>query len=122
MPNSVYRKHSLLPLAKQLRHNMTEHERKLWYTYLKNYPVRIYKQRIIGHYIADFYCAAANLVIELDGSQHYDPDSMEYDKQREEYMNQHGLHTLRFTNEQIDRQFDAVCLEIDRSIKEYLCQ
>ena len=117
MPNPVYRKHSLLPLAKQLRHNMTEHERKLWYTFLKDYPIRIYKQRIIGHYIADFYCAAAQIVIELDGSQHYSVDSMEYDKQREDYMNQHGIHTLRFTNTQVDRQFNEVCGEIDRAIK-----
>ena len=122
MPNPVYRKHSLLPLAKQLRHNMTDQERKLWYTFLKDYPARIYKQRIIGHYIADFYCAAANLVIELDGSQHYEADSLEYDKQREDYMSQRGLHTLRFTNAQIDQQFDSVCSEIDRVIRECVRQ
>lgn len=116
MPDSIYRQYNLVTLAKNLRHNMTAQERKLWYTFLRDYPVRVYKQRIIGHYIADFYCSKAKLVIELDGSQHYEDEAMDYDRQREEYMKNEGIHTLRFTNTQVDRQFDEVCGEIDRSI------
>ncbi len=101
---------------------MTPQERKLWYTFLKDYPVRVYKQRIIGHYIADFYCSKAKLVIELDGSQHYDEEALEYDRKRAEYMKDEGLHTLRFTNAQIDQQFDSVCSEIDRVIRECVRQ
>ena len=58
---------------------MTPHERKLWYLFLRKYPVKIYKQRIIGRFIVDFYCASARLVIELDGSQHYEPQGLAYD-------------------------------------------
>lgn len=101
---------------------MTPQERKLWYTFLKDYPVRVYKQRIIGHYIADFYCSKAKLVIELDGSQHYDEEALEYDRKRAEYMKDEGLHTLRFTNAQVDQQFDSVCSEIDRVIRECVRQ
>ena len=116
MPNSIYRQYNLVTLAKNLRHNMTAQERKLWYTFLRTYPVRVYKQRIIGHYIADFYCSGAKLVIELDGSQHYDDEAMNYDRKREEYMKKEGIHTLRFTNTQIDHRFDEVCYEIGRMI------
>ena len=61
-----------IPLAKALRKNMTPWERKLWYQFLRSYPVRFQRQKAIGNYIADFYCAKAGLVIELDGSQHYE--------------------------------------------------
>ena len=122
MSEPIYRQYNLLTLAKNLRHNMTPQERKLWYTFLKDYPVRVYKQRIIGHYIADFYCSKAKLVIELDGSQHYDEEALEYDRKRAEYMKDEGLHTLRFTNVQIDQQFDSVCSEIDRVIRECVRQ
>lgn len=122
MSEPIYRQYNLLTLAKNLRHNMTPQERKLWYTFLKDYPVRVYKQRIIGHYIADFYCSKAKLVIELDGSQHYDEEALEYDRKRAEYMKDEGLHTLRFTNAQVDQQFDSVCSEIDRVIRERVRQ
>ena len=65
--------------ARRLRREMTPHERKLWYLFLRRYPVKIYKQRIIGRFIVDFYCASARLVIELDGSQHYEPQGLAYD-------------------------------------------
>ena len=59
----------LVKNAKELRKNMTKEERHLWYDYLKNKDIRFIRQKIIGNYIVDFYCAKANLVIELDGSQ-----------------------------------------------------
>ena len=61
----------LVPLAKQLRKEMTKEERHLWYDFLRAYPVRFSRQKVLGKYIADFYCAEAKLVIEPDGSQHY---------------------------------------------------
>ena len=76
----------LVPLAKQLRKNMTKEERHLWYNFLSNYPIRFSRQKILGQYIADFYCAQAKLVIELDGSQHYEPDGLKHDSIRTEFL------------------------------------
>ena len=72
----MQKKHNeqLTPFAKQLRRDMTKEERRLWYDFLRTYPAHVYRQRVIGHYIVDFYCAEAKLVIELDGSQHYEPE------------------------------------------------
>ena len=68
---SKYNKH-LVPLAKQLRKEMTKEERHLWYDFLRTYPVRFSRQKVLGKYIADFYSAEARLVIEPDGSHHYE--------------------------------------------------
>ena len=59
--------------AQRLRKNMTPQERHLWYDFLSTYPVRFRRQRTVGPYIVDFYCAAASLVVEIDGSQHFEP-------------------------------------------------
>ena len=72
----------LVPLAKQLRKEMTKEERHLWYDFLRTYPVRFSRQKVLGKYIADFYCAEARPVIEPDGSQHYENDNMEKDAER----------------------------------------
>ena len=68
------RKHNpkLVPSAKNLRKNMTNEERHLWYEFLRDYPLRFSRQKILGKYIVDFYCAKAKLVIEVDGSQHFE--------------------------------------------------
>ncbi len=109
-----------LLFARILRREMTPHEKKLWYCFLRKYPVKIYKQRIIDSYIADFYCASANLVIELDGSQHFEEQGKEYDAIRNQVFAQYGLYTLRFTNLEIDREFDRVCKIIDFMIQDRL--
>ena len=80
--------------ARRLRREMTPHERKLWYLFLRKYPAKIYKQRIIGRFIVDFYCASANLVIELDGSQHYEPQGLAYDAERSQFLMALGLEVL----------------------------
>ena len=87
-----------LETARRLRREMTPHERKLWYLFLRKYPVKIYKQRIIGRFIVDFYCASAKLVVELDGSQHYEPLGMAYDSERSAFLEALGLKVLRFSN------------------------
>ena len=97
---------------------MTPQERKLWYCFLRRYPVKIYKQRIIDSFIADFYCASARLVIEVDGSQHYTEDGMAYDTARTKCLEKYDLKVIRFSNREIDRKFQAVCNEIDKNIQE----
>lgn len=96
---------------------MTPHERKLWYLFLRKYPVKIYKQRIVGRFIVDFYCASARLVIELDGSQHYEPQGLAYDAERSQFLMALGLEVLRFSNWEIDRDFRGVCAQIDLMIQ-----
>ena len=107
-----------LATARRLRRDMTPHERKLWYLFLQKYPTKIYKQRIIDRFIVDFYCASAKLVIEIDGSQHFEEDGLNSDAKRTEILEQYGLHVVRYTNREIDREFSAVCQQIDQIIKE----
>jgi very-short-patch-repair endonuclease len=106
--------------ARSLRKNMTRQERHLWYDFLRSYPVKFYRQRSINEFIADFYCSRAHLVIELDGSQHYEPDNMEYDRRRTELLNKNSLEVIRFSNLDIDRNFEDVCYAIDIKVKENL--
>lgn len=108
---------NMLTTAKMLRKNMTPHERKLWYMFLRNYPVKIYKQRIIESFIVDFYCASARLVIEIDGSQHFSEQGIKYDKERSAVIEAYDLKVLRFTNYDVDTAFNAVCETIDSEIK-----
>ena len=117
---TIPKDNSQLENARQLRREMTPHERKLWYLFLRRYPVKIYKQRIIGRYIVDFYCASAKLVIEVDGSQHYEPQSMAYDADRSAFLSALGLEVLRFSNREIDRNFREVCEQIDITIQDRL--
>lgn len=111
---------SKLETARKLRREMTPHERKLWYLFLQKYPVKIYKQRIIGSFIVDFYCAPAKLVIEIDGSQHYEERGIAYDAERTAYLESLGLKVIRYSNRDINRNFSAVCEQIDLIIKERL--
>ena len=104
---------NLTPLSQQLRKNQTPEENLLWHNFLKKYPMRFRRQYVIGNYIADFYCHQAKLVVELDGSQHYDPTQEEQDRQRTAYLVSQGLTVLRFTNLEVTRQFSAVCQAID---------
>lgn len=106
----------LIPRAKELRKNMTKQEKHLWYDFLSKYPVRFQRQKTIDNYIVDFYCASAKLVIELDGSQHYEENHMEYDHERTKKLEEYGLKVVRFTNREIDTQFENVCRFIDDEI------
>ena len=102
--------------AQELRKNMTRQERHLWYDFLKQLPVTVHRQKVIGSYIVDFYCASASLVIELDGSQHYEPDGEKADVQRDLELNRLGFTVLRYSNSEVDRNFEGVCLDILRHI------
>jgi very-short-patch-repair endonuclease len=114
----IKKNNELLNIARILRRNMTRQEKRLWYDYLQHYPIKVYKQRIIDNYIADFFCYQARLVIELDGSQHYTVEGKSYDAARTEVLEKYGLHVLRFTNMDIDKKFEGVCYVIDKTIKE----
>ena len=104
--------------AQKLRKNMTKEERRLWYEYLSKYPVRFRRQVAFGHYILDFYCAAAKLAVELDGSQHFEPNGQEYDRKRTAWLNHMGIHVLRFSNLNILQNLDGVCQKIDMAVLE----
>ena len=105
-----------IPLAKVLGKNMTPWERKLWYEYLRYYPVRFQRQKAIGNYIADFYCAKARLVIELDGGGHYTAEQAEKDGDRTKELEAMDLTVLRICNLDIDRDFRSVCEYIDLKV------
>ena len=112
------RKHNkkLVPNARQLRKNMTKEERHLWYDFLRTYTVRFTRQKVIGKYIADFYCAKANLVIELDGSQHFEQEQLENDEMRTKYLEKFGLLVVRIPNNEIANNFKGVCEHIDQIV------
>lgn len=98
--------------AKALRKAMTKEERHLWYDLLKSLPVMVHRQKVIGNYIVDFYIASANLVIELDGSQHYEAEEKRADEERDAYLSSLGLTVLRYSNSDINYSFQAVCEDI----------
>ena len=106
-----------IPLAKTLRKNMTPWERKLWYDFLRDYPVRFQRQKAIGNYIADFYCARARLVIELDGGGHYTAEQAIKDEMRTKDLESMNLTVVRICNLDIDRNFRGVCEYIDLTVK-----
>jgi very-short-patch-repair endonuclease len=97
---------------------MAKEERHLWYDYLNRYSLRFRHQEIIGNYIADFYCDKAKLVIELDGSQHYENAAVEYDKSRQAYLHSLGIEVLRFQNNDVSKNFEGVCFTIDKTVRE----
>ena len=106
-----------IPLAKTLRKNMTPWERKLWYDFLRDYPVRFQRQKAIGNYIADFYCAKARPVIELDGGGHYTAELARKDEMRAKDLESMNLTVVRICNLDIDRNFSGVCEYIDLTVK-----
>ena len=111
-----------IPLAKDLRRNMTPWERKLWYDFLRNYPTRFQRQKVIGNYIADFYCAKAKLVVELDGGGHYTAEQAEKDNLRTKELEIMKLTVLRICNSDIDSNFAGVCELIDLTVRKSLPQ
>ena len=118
MPMNGKHNKKLTPIAKSLRKNMTKEERRLWYDFLRGYPVRFLRQKVVGDYVVDFYCAAARLVVELDGSQHYEDDGMAKDKARTEFLQTFDLQVLRFANNDVMQNFEGVCTTIDKAMQE----
>ena len=114
------RKHNknLVPNAKALRRDMTKEEKHLWYDFLRGHPARFTRQKVLGRYIADFYSGKAKLVIELDGSQHFEVENAEKDAVRTRFIENYGLKVLRIPNVDVNRNFVAVCEMIEREIQE----
>ena len=106
------RNQSLKDFSQQLRKSQTKEEAYLWNNFLRRYPLQFRRQYIIGSFIADFYCHKAKLVVELDGSQHFEQDGTEKDRVRTEYLKSQGLRVLRFSNLEVLKEFDAVCEKI----------
>ena len=109
--------HSNVAHARNLRKNMTPQEAKLWYQFLRKYPIRFQRQKPIDHYIVDFYCAKANLIIELDGGGHYEPEQANKDKFRTRALEEHGFMILRFCNIDVDKNFYNVCSLINETVQ-----
>jgi len=113
---------TLVPLAKQLRREMTKEERHLWYDFLRSHPVRFSRQKVLGKYIADFYSAEAKLVIELDGSHHYEADEVQKDADRTVFLEGYGLTVIRIPNNEVNQNFQGVCEYINAVVKQSLSQ
>jgi len=111
-----YNKNNIV-LAKNLRKNATPQENHLWYDFLSKYNVRFQRQKAIDNFIADFYCHKAKLVIEIDGSQHFTETGMGKDEFRTEILEGYDLKVIRFTNRQINTNFQGVCEYIDETVK-----
>ena len=114
------RNRELVSNARNLRREMTKEERHLWYDYLRQYPIKFRRQAVLGKFIVDFYCAKANLVIELDGSQHYDPQNQQADRIRTEYLEKFGVTVIRIANTDVTRNFRGVCEYIDCIVQKRL--
>jgi very-short-patch-repair endonuclease len=103
--------------ARVLRRNPTPAERKLWIQFLRDLPAKFTRQKPLGDYIADFYCAQGRLVIEIDGDSHFSATGAARDGARTAFLEKVGLKVLRFTNEDVTQRFEAVCLEIAASLE-----
>ena len=114
-PQRKYNK-EIVPTARMLRKNMTKEEKRLWYDFLRTYPVKFSRQKVLGKYIADFYCAAANLVIELDGNQHYTEIGSWKDEQRTKFLKDYGIKVIRFKNYEIRECFRRTCEKIEETV------
>ena len=106
------RNEKTIKLARQLRKQQTKEEALLWYNFLRKYPVRFHRQYVIGNYIVDFYCHQAKIVVELDGSQHYEESGRAADAKRDAYLRSLGLTVLRYSNADVNQRFASVCEDI----------
>lgn len=114
------RKHnvSLTSNARNLRKNMTKEERHLWYDFLRDYPIRFLRQKVIDHYIVDFYCHNARLIVELDGSQHFEDAGARNDRIRMQKLQERDLLVVHIPNNEVNQNFRGVCEYIDMLVQE----
>ena len=108
----------LKPRARTLRRDPTPAERKLWYEFLNARSEKFTRQKPLGSYIADFYCAQKRLVMELDGDTHYTDRAQVYDRARTITLGFEGIRVMRFTNSEVMQQFEAVCAQIEKKLHE----
>ena len=110
----------LTRFSQHLRKDMTKEESHLWYDFLKDLPITVNRQKVIGNYIVDFYCAAAKIVIEIDGYQHYLDEGEQKDIERDAFLQGLGLTVLRYSNRDIHRNFRGVCEDIYNYLLPYI--
>ncbi|MBU6955031.1 endonuclease domain-containing protein [Hahella sp. HN01] len=116
-PQSLFNPRYLKQRRQDLRNNLTDPEKRLWQKLRgSQLGVKFRRQHGIGHYIADFYCASCSLVIEVDGDSHYTPDALEYDRERNNYMQSLGIDVIRFSNEEVMKNIDGVLQAIQKQI------
>ena len=108
--------------AQALRKNMTPEEKHLWYDFLRTYPIRFLRQKVLGKHIVDFYCAEAKLVVELDGSGHCTELGKQYDAERTAFLEEYGLTVIRIPNSEINNNFRGICDYIDHTVEQSLSQ
>lgn len=106
--------------ARALRQDMSKAERHLWYDFLSRYSARFQRQKVLGRYIADFYCAEAKLVVEVDGPSHQGEEARLYDQRRTAFLEEYGLAVLRVNNEAVLKHFNEVCDAIHVTIQRRL--
>ena len=111
------RRQLLAQRAENMRKQMTPAERRLWFGFLREYPLPFVAQKVIGDYIVDFYCNRLRLSIEIDGDSHYWPGQEEYDQTRTTYLEMLEIKELRFTNNEIYENFEGVCEVIHAEIE-----
>jgi very-short-patch-repair endonuclease len=107
---------NLIDRAKELRKNLTPAEKKLWYDYLRNFKYRVLRQRPIDHFIVDFYCPSLKLVIEVDGDSHFTEEAEAADRERTQQLEDYGIRVIRFTNQEVLKDFASVCNRIEAEI------
>ncbi len=103
--------------SRDLRKNLTPAEKKLWFDFLNTLPIRFTKQKPIGKFIVDFYCAKKLLAIEVDGDSHYNDRGLNYDEFRREILERFGVKMMRFSNLEVMDSFEDVCLRILEELK-----
>lgn len=111
----------LITRAKELRKSMTSQEKKLWYVFLRKYPIRFQRQKTIAGFIVDFYCDGAKLAVEIDGSQHFTKEGKAYDEERTSILSGFSIEVMRFSNDEIDYNFREVCRRIDYIVTGKIC-
>ena len=102
--------------AKALKKNMTKEERHLWYDFLKQLPITVHRQKVIGKYIVDFYIAETKIAIEIDGSQHYEEEGIKKDIERDRYLNELGIKVIRYSDTDINSRFEGVCDDLLKNL------
>lgn len=116
------RNSNLKERSQKLRKEATKEENLLWYNFLRKYPVQFRRQYIVGNYIVDFYCHQAKLVVELDGSGHYEPKAIQYDHMRTQYLESQEICVFRVSNLDVLRRFKEVCEAIHELVNNRIAQ
>ena len=107
---------NLKPFARDLRKDMTPEERHLWYDFLRYFPIVVKKQYVIDNFIVDFFIPSKKIAIEIDGSQHYEPEAREADHFRDAELMQYGIKVLRYTNFDVQKRFEGVASDILKNV------